>query len=59
MIRALPRDITVVMIEHDMDVALGLADRVTVMHRGRVMAEGTPDEVQANPQVRDVYFGHV
>ena len=59
MIRALPRDITVVMIEHDMDVALGLADRVTVMNRGRVMAEGTPDEVQANPEVRDVYFGHV
>ncbi len=50
MIRALPRDITVVLIEHDMDVALGLADRVTVMHRGRVMAEGTPEDVQANPK---------
>ena len=59
MIRALPREITVVMIEHDMDVALGLADRVTVMNRGRVMAEGTPAEVQSDPQVRDVYFGHV
>jgi branched-chain amino acid transport system ATP-binding protein len=59
MVRALPRDITVVLIEHDMDVALGLADRVTVMNRGRVMAEGTPAEVQANPEVRDVYFGHV
>ena len=59
MVRALPRDITVVLIEHDMDVALGLADRVTVMNRGRVMAEGTPEDVQANPQVRDVYFGHV
>jgi len=59
MVRALPRDITVVLIEHDMDVALGLADRVTVMNRGQVMAEGTPEEVQANPDVRDVYFGHV
>ena len=59
MIRALPREITVVLIEHDMDVALGLADQVTVMHRGRVMAEGTPEDVQANPEVRDVYFGHV
>jgi branched-chain amino acid transport system ATP-binding protein len=59
MIRALPREITVVMIEHDMDVALGLADRVTVMNRGSVMAEGTPDEVQSDPKVRDVYFGHV
>ena len=59
MVRALPRDITVVLIEHDMDVALGLADRVTVMNRGQVMAEGTPEAVQANPEVRDVYFGHV
>lgn len=59
MVRALPREITLVLIEHDMDVALGLADRVTVMNRGRVMAEGTPAEVQSNPEVRDVYFGHV
>jgi branched-chain amino acid transport system ATP-binding protein len=59
MIRALSRDITVVLIEHDMDVALGLADRVTVMNRGRVMAEGTPEDVQVNSEVRDVYFGHV
>jgi branched-chain amino acid transport system ATP-binding protein len=58
MVRALPRDITVVLIEHDMDVALGLADRVTVMNRGRIMAEGTPGEVQVNAEVRDVYFGH-
>jgi branched-chain amino acid transport system ATP-binding protein len=58
-IAALPRDITLVMIEHDMDVALGLADRVTVLHRGRVILEGSPDEVQANPEVREVYFGHV
>ncbi len=55
---ALPRDITLVLIEHDMDVALGLADRVTVMNRGRVMAEGAPAEVQANAQVREAYFGH-
>ena len=59
MVRALPRDITVVMIEHDMDVALGIADRVTVMNRGQVMAEGTPEQIQADPNVRDVYFGHV
>ena len=58
LVRALPREITVVMIEHDMDVALGFADLVTVMNRGRVMAEGTPAEIQSNPQVRDVYFGH-
>jgi len=58
-IARLPREITLVMIEHDMDVALGLADRVTVMHRGKVMLEGSPDEVQADPEVREVYFGHV
>jgi branched-chain amino acid transport system ATP-binding protein len=59
MVQELPRDITLVMIEHDMDVALGLADRVTVMNRGEVMAEGTPEQVQGDPKVRDVYFGHV
>ena len=59
MIGELPRDITVLMIEHDMDVALRLADRVTVLHRGRVILEGTPTEVQTNPEVREVYFGHV
>ena len=59
MIAALPREITLVMIEHDMDVALALADRVTVLHRGRVILEGSPAEVQANPEVREVYFGHV
>jgi branched-chain amino acid transport system ATP-binding protein len=58
-IARLPRAITLVMIEHDMDVALGLADRVTVMHRGKVILEGSPGEAQANPQVREVYFGHV
>jgi branched-chain amino acid transport system ATP-binding protein len=58
MVRELPRDITVVMIEHDMDVALGIADRVTVMNRGQVMAEGTPEQIQADPNVRQVYFGH-
>jgi branched-chain amino acid transport system ATP-binding protein len=42
-----------------MDVALGIADRVTVLHRGRVILEGSPGEVQANPEVREVYFGHV
>ena len=58
MVRELPRDITIVMIEHDMDVALGIADRVTVMNRGQVMAEGTPEQIQADPNVRQVYFGH-
>jgi branched-chain amino acid transport system ATP-binding protein len=59
LIAALPRELTVLMIEHDMDVALSLADRVTVLHRGRVVVEDTPDAIQRNPAVREVYFGHV
>ena len=58
LIAALPREITVVMIEHDMDIALALADRVTVLHQGRVILEGTPEAVRANQEVRDVYLGH-
>jgi branched-chain amino acid transport system ATP-binding protein len=59
LIAALPREITLVMIEHDMDVALRLADQVTVLHQGRVILEGTPDAVRSDTQVRDIYFGHV
>ena len=51
--------ITLMMIEHDMDVALALADHVTVLHRGRIILEGSPADVQANPEVREVYFGNV
>ncbi len=54
----LPRSITVVLIEHDMDVALAAADHVTVMHNGRVIAGGTPAEIQANQTVHDIYLGH-
>ena len=59
LIRELPRDITLVMIEHDIDIALALADRVTVLHRGNIILDGTPDEVKSNAQVREVYFGRV
>lgn len=59
LIAGLPRELTVLMIEHDMDVALSLADRVTVLHRGRVIVEGPPEAIQRNPDVREVYFGHV
>jgi branched-chain amino acid transport system ATP-binding protein len=58
-IRDLPRTITMLMIEHDMDVALALADRVTVLNRGAMMLEGSAQEVRMNPQVREVYFGQV
>ena len=57
MIAELPGEMTVMMIEHDMDVALGLAERVTVLHHGRVIFEGSPDEVETDSDVREVYFG--
>jgi len=46
-----------VLIEHDMDLALGLVDRVTCLHYGQVLTEGAPDEIRANPQVQEVYLG--
>jgi len=49
--------ITVLMIEHDMDIALELSARVTVLHYGCVIADGSRDEVKADPQVREIYLG--
>ncbi len=54
----LPRDITVILVEHDMDVALAVADRVTVMAEGTPIVEGNPSEIQANRTVQDIYLGH-
>jgi len=54
---ALDPDITLVLIEHDMDVALTVAERVTMMHNGRVIVEGTPDEIRGNTLVHDLYLG--
>ena len=58
LVAAIPRETTVVMIEHDMDTALDLADRITVLHYGRVIVEGTRAEVVADPKTREVYLGH-
>ena len=54
---ALDRSITLMLIEHDMDVALEVAERVVVMHEGLTVAEGTPDEIRANQLVHDIYLG--
>jgi branched-chain amino acid transport system ATP-binding protein len=51
------RDVTIVMIEHDMDTALDLADRITLLHFGEVIVEGTRAEVVADPRTREVYLG--
>jgi branched-chain amino acid transport system ATP-binding protein len=54
---ALDRKITLILIEHDMDVALRVAERVTMMHEGRVIVEGTPSEIRADELVHDLYLG--
>jgi branched-chain amino acid transport system ATP-binding protein len=57
LLAGLSREITLLIIEHDMDVVFTLADRITVLHYGEVLAEGTADEVRANPRVYEVYLG--
>ena len=54
---ALASELTLIVIEHDMDVALRVAEQVTMMHDGRVIVEGTPDEIRANELVHDLYLG--
>jgi branched-chain amino acid transport system ATP-binding protein len=55
---AIPRDVTMVMIEHNMDVALEFAERITLLHFGEVIVEGNRAEVVADPRTREVYLGH-
>jgi branched-chain amino acid transport system ATP-binding protein len=57
LLAAIPGDVTVVMIEHNMDVALDFADRITLLHFGEVIVEGTRAEVVADPRTREVYLG--
>ena len=56
-IRALPRELTLVLIEHDMDLALGLVDFVTCLHFGQVLIEDKPEAIRANVKVQEVYLG--
>jgi branched-chain amino acid transport system ATP-binding protein len=56
LIRRIARDLTIIIVEHDMEVVMGLARTITVLHYGKVLAEGTPAEIQANPHVQDVYL---
>jgi len=57
LVRELPEDITVILIEHDMDVAFELGDRVTVLHAGGILADGSPAEIREDQRVLEVYLG--
>ncbi len=56
LIRRIAPDHTILIVEHDMEVVMGLAHTITVLHYGTVLAEGTPAEIQANPRVQEVYL---
>jgi branched-chain amino acid transport system ATP-binding protein len=57
LVRSLPAELTLVMIEHDMNVVFSLADRITVLYYGEVLASGTPAQIQADERVREIYLG--
>jgi branched-chain amino acid transport system ATP-binding protein len=57
LLERIPRSITIVMIEHDIDAALAFAERITVLHYGKVIVEGSRAEVVAHPRTREVYLG--
>ena len=56
-IAALPSDISVLFIEHDMDIVFGIASLIRVLHQGRLIAEGPPGEISGNRQVIEAYLG--
>jgi branched-chain amino acid transport system permease protein len=57
LLKELRKSVTIVIVEHDMDVVFGLADRVVVLQDGRQIAEGSPAEIRANPSVQEAYLG--
>ncbi len=56
-VAALPKDVTVLLIEHDMDIVFGFADRISVLVDGKIFVEGEPKEIENDPRVRAVYLG--
>jgi branched-chain amino acid transport system ATP-binding protein len=58
LINNLPRDLTIVLVEHDMDVVFAICDIITVLSYGKVLATGTKDEIQSHPKVIEAYLGH-
>jgi branched-chain amino acid transport system ATP-binding protein len=56
LVRRIAKDLTILIVEHDMEVVMELADRITVLHYGAILAEGTPEEIQENAKVLEVYL---
>jgi branched-chain amino acid transport system ATP-binding protein len=57
MLRALKKELTILLVEHDMEAVFALADRITVLSYGRVIASGVPDAIRADAEVRKAYLG--
>jgi branched-chain amino acid transport system ATP-binding protein len=57
LIETLPRSLTMMIVEHDMDVVFSLADHITVLHYGQIISRGTPHQVRADPMVQEIYLG--
>ena len=57
LLAALPAHMSFILIEHDLEIALRVVDRVTVMHNGRMLKEGTPAEIESDPEVQEIYMG--
>jgi len=56
LVRRIAKNLTILIVEHDMQVVMELANRITVLHYGNILAEGTPEEIQQNPKVLEVYL---
>jgi branched-chain amino acid transport system ATP-binding protein len=56
LVRGIAKNLTILIVEHDMEVVMELAQRITVLHYGQILAEGTPAEIQNNPRVQEVYL---
>jgi len=56
LVRRIAKNLTILIVEHDMEVVMELCDRITVLHYGEILADGTPEEIQRNPRVQEVYL---